>query len=135
MLMDLTILEEGERKKEKEYYEIINNFLVSLATQFMVLIPRLQNSRCKGDLTDPCVSSGCAVSAEEQARAPASLFLPPSVTLPSCPPFRSLFFFFLSYILLQHMILLSLFKILKLSKLYCFLYNFAFFLPLINRKL
>ena len=41
MLMDLKILEEGE-KKGKTYYEIINNFLVSLTTQFMVLISWLQ---------------------------------------------------------------------------------------------
>ena len=41
MLMDLKILEEGE-KKRKAYYKIINNFLVSLTTQFMVLILWLQ---------------------------------------------------------------------------------------------
>lgn len=40
MLMDLKIL--GERKERKKYYKIINNFLVSLTTQFMVLIPWLQ---------------------------------------------------------------------------------------------
>lgn len=123
---------------------MINNFLVSLTTQFVVLIPCLQKYFLQQEgLIETCLMSRaggwfCCVSTESQCHLYTLHFtplvkespLPLPQSLPPFSPFSPVFsaFFLLLYLLLfilKYDFTLRPFKVLKRSK-----FNFALFIIL-----